>query len=151
MDFSIIPTVKAHIDDIVKIENRVFTIPWSKDALLEEVTRNRFAVYFSAVMENQVVGYIGMWKIFDEGHITNLAVHPGYQNKGIGKALLKHLIDYSASHGITKMTLEVRESNIKAIRLYRSFGFRNVGIRKKYYSDNNEDALIMWKEDIQPR
>jgi ribosomal-protein-alanine N-acetyltransferase len=85
-----------------------------------------------------------MWVIIDEAHITNLAVHPEYRGKGIGRMLLKGMIDYGIKNGIESFTLEVRESNLIAINLYSQLGFKKAGIRKGYYSDTNENALIMW-------
>jgi ribosomal-protein-alanine N-acetyltransferase len=85
-----------------------------------------------------------MWRIADEGHITNLAVRPGFRRRGFARQLLQDLIDYARKNHIGSLTLEVRVSNLPAIRLYESFGFRVEGRRKNYYADNNEDALIMW-------
>lgn len=151
MKFEIIPTIPEHIDEIIVLENECFTIPWSKKAFIEEITRNMFAVYFSAVVDNKVVGYAGMWKIINEGHITNIAVAPGYRRHKIASALLNKLMETSVSSGITEMTLEVRESNFAALALYKKFGFEIKGKRIKYYSDNDETALIMWNTKIKPR
>ncbi len=93
-----------------------------------------------------VCGYIGMWLIVDEGHITNLAVHPAYRRRGIGRLLLKSLIQAGKRYGLRRLTLEVRRSNLAAQKLYMEFGFTTVGVRSRYYLDNHEDALIMWKE-----
>lgn len=137
-----------HIDDVMVIENLSFSIPWSRESFIQEITRNSFARYISAVIGNRAVGYAGMWKVFDEGHITNVAVHPEFRGVGIGSSLMEYLIDIAKSEGISSMTLEVRKSNLAAQRLYKKFGFVIAGFRKGYYSDNGEDALIMWKTDI---
>ena len=106
---------------------------------------NKAALYFCAVTGGKAVGYAGMWKVFDEGHITNIAVHPEFRNAGVGSALIEALISAAKENGITSLTLEVRKSNLPALALYRKYGFRECGIRKSYYTDNNEDAIIMWK------
>lgn len=142
----VVRTVAAHIDDIMIVENLSFRIPWSRKSMEDEITHNRMAVYFSALINNKTVGYAGMWKVFDEGHITNIAVHPEYRRSGIGSALLEHLIKTAEQSGIGRMTLEVRKSNLAAQYLYRKYGFMEGGIRKAYYADNQEDALIMWRE-----
>jgi ribosomal-protein-alanine N-acetyltransferase len=137
-----------HINDIMTVENLSFSIPWSRDAFIEEITRNKFAIYISAKLDDKVVGYGGMWKVIDEGHITNIAVHPEFRGNKIGSALLEELLTIAKNEGINKLTLEVRKSNLVAQKLYSKFGFLVEGMRKGYYSDNNEDALIMWKDGI---
>jgi len=137
-----------HIDGVMIVENLSFGIPWSKNAFTEEVTNNKFARYIIAKVDGEVVGYAGLWKVFDEGHITNIAVHPEYRKCGIGSRLLEEMINLSKEEEIIKLTLEVRKSNIAAQRLYGKYGFIVSGMRKAYYSDNNEDSLIMWKNEI---
>ncbi|ABN52995.1 MAG TPA: ribosomal-protein-alanine N-acetyltransferase [Hungateiclostridium thermocellum] len=136
------------IDDVMVVEKLSFTIPWSKNALIEEVLNNRMAIYITAKVNGKAIGYAGMWKIFDEGHITNIAVHPEYRQNGIGSRLVEKLVDIAKERGIVKMTLEVRKSNLAAQALYCKYGFKEMGLRKGYYADNGEDAIIMWKEDI---
>ncbi|MFZ5648247.1 MAG: ribosomal protein S18-alanine N-acetyltransferase [Bacillota bacterium] len=133
-----------HLDQVLNIETRSFPTPWSLRAFQFEVTENDFAVYIVAQIEGKVVGYAGMWIVLDEAHITNVAVHPEYRGTGYGRALMVELVGRAAVMGAVKITLEVRVSNIAARNLYRSMGFVERGIRKKYYSDNNEDAIIMW-------
>jgi len=137
---------KMEANDILilsELENRVFSVPWSKNMLFEEL-ENENAIYLVATLDLKIVGYAGAWKIFDEGHITNVAVDPVFQRKGIGKILLSALLESLTINSITKATLEVRRGNVPAIKLYQLFGFQIEGIRKGYYSDNHEDALIMW-------
>jgi len=134
------------IDDLMVVEKLSFTIPWSKEAFVEEVTNNKFARYIVAKVNGKAIGYAGLWKIFDEGHITNVAVHPEYRRNGVGYMLVKSLIDLAQEENITRMTLEVRKSNIPAQNLYAKFGFKIEGFRKEYYADNREDAIIMWRE-----
>ena len=141
----IVKACEAHIDDIMIIENLSFKIPWSRQSVIDEITRNKFAIYKCARTEMKIVGYAGLWHICDEGHITNIAVHPEFRGIGIGSALMESLMEYAKNEGITGLTLEVRRSNNSAQALYRKFGFEDGGMRKAYYADNNEDAIIMWK------
>lgn len=145
----ILEMIQAHIEEVMIVENLSFSIPWSKNAFMEEVTRNKFARYLTARIHGVIVGYAGMWQVFDEGHITNIAVHPEFRANGVGSALVKKLIENARKLGITRMTLEVRRSNLAAQKLYEKYGFEVCGVRKAYYADNNEDALIMWKENVQ--
>jgi len=123
------------IDDVMVVEKLSFTIPWSKNALIEEVLNNRMAIYITAKVNGKAIGYAGMWKIFDEGHITNIAVHPEYRQNGIGSRLVEKLVDIAKERGIVKMTLEVRKSNLAAQALYCKYGFKEMGLRKGYYAD----------------
>lgn len=135
-----------HIDEVEEIEQQVYPSPWSRSAFVTEILENAFAAYFVALNRGQVVGYAGIWVILDEAHITNLAVHPDFHNCGIGTVLLQHIIKEARKHGVLRMTLEVRTSNVRAQNLYTKFGFVSHGVRPKYYSD--EDALIMWLDDL---
>lgn len=145
MHIEVVKTCVDHIDDILIVEKLSFKTPWSKGSFIGEIRRNKFAVYFSAKAGESIVGYAGMWVICGEGHITNVAVHPEYRRIGIGSRLIEALIAAARNQNIESMTLEVRKSNIAAQTLYRKYGFIEKGIRRSYYSDNNEDAVIMWK------
>lgn len=134
-----------YIDEIVEIEKLSFAIPWSKDAFLQEYFHNPQANYVVALSEDQVVGYGGFWIIFDEAHITNIAVHPNFRGQKIGTCIVEAMIEKAASQGVNSLTLEVRKSNTVAQSLYEKYGFLSVGVRPKYYSDNGEDAVIMWR------
>ncbi|HOA55038.1 MAG: ribosomal protein S18-alanine N-acetyltransferase [Acetivibrionales bacterium] len=136
---------KEHIDDIAVVENLSFRIPWSRQSLTAEFMHNDNAVYFCALIDGKAVGYAGMWQVCDEGHITNIAVHPEFRCIGIGSALVEALLKEAESRGLTALTLEVRKSNSRARSIYMKYGFEDGGMRKAYYSDNNEDAIIMWK------
>lgn len=136
MDFS-------DLDELVEIEKLSFSVPWTR-GMLEDELYNSHAWYRVIETGNSIAGYAGMWKILDEGHITNIAVHPDFRRKGLGAALIADLMDHARSCLIRALTLEVRESNMPAIRLYESMGFAAEGRRKRYYPDNHEDALIMW-------
>ncbi len=139
---------QKHIDDILQIEELCYGAHhWSKDSFLTELN-NKISSYKCIINENKCIGYIGFWKIIDEAHITNLSVHPDFQNKKLAQKLLLSMIDECYKEKIKYITLEVRISNKKAISLYEKFGFKSLGIRKNYYQDNNESALIMWSENI---
>ncbi|URZ07920.1 ribosomal protein S18-alanine N-acetyltransferase [Clostridium felsineum] len=140
------PLKKEDIDSIIAIENLCFPTPWTKESMEGELN-NKFAKYLVIKKDNVVIGYGGLWLIIDEGHITNIAVHPEFRGIGIGNIIVKELIKLCYIRNISSMTLEVRVSNIVAQNLYKKFGFKEAGIRKRYYSDNDEDALIMWKNE----
>ena len=135
------------ISNVLKVEEDCFSIPWSKDSFVRELVENELALYLVAKIENVAVGYIGVWKIIDEGHITNLAVHSEYRRLGIGKMLVSELLSLCEKDGITSFTLEVRESNSAAQNLYKKFQFAECGVRPGYYQDNNENAVIMWRRE----
>lgn len=141
----IVAACEEHIDDIVTIENLCFEIPWSRQSITEEIIENRIAIYMCAELDERIVGYAGMWQVCDEGHITNIAVHPEFRHSGVGSLLLESLLKAAYERGIAALTLEVRWSNLSALKLYGKYGFKEGGMRKAYYADNNDDAIIMWK------
>ncbi|HOP74870.1 MAG TPA: ribosomal protein S18-alanine N-acetyltransferase [Bacillota bacterium] len=142
----IMPMTLEDVESVVEIEERSFPIPWSRNSFLYELLENERAVYLVAKDGyERVIGYVGLWIVFDEGHITNLAVHPLYRRQGVAQALIQGLIETVRPMGVQHLTLEVRVSNRPAQQLYEKMGFVQVGIRRKYYLDNNEDAFIMWK------
>ena len=136
------------IPAVVSIEREAFTAPWSPEAFMNELRHNHFARY--TVMEldggGGIIGYGGMWTIMDEAHVTNVAVREAYRGRGYGELLLCELQRKALAYGSTAMTLEVRVSNEVAQNLYRKLGFKPSGLRPKYYTDNQEDALIMWAD-----
>lgn len=142
------PMKSQDIDDVLHIERTCFPTPWSYDAFKAEVEENHCARYVVAEIGGRVRGYGGMWIILDEAHITNVAVHPNYRGVGIGEAIMKALIRTAARLKVEGMTLEVRVSNKVAQNLYEKLGFFGVGVRKGYYTDDGEDALIMWKDKL---
>lgn len=144
LQFSVM--LPEHLGQVLEIEQRSFPIPWSYTAFLFELTENDFASYMVALLEGEVVGYAGMWIVLDEAHITNVAIHPEHRGRGVGREVMLELLARAAVLGAAKITLEVRVSNQVARKLYESLGFVYKGLRKKYYADNNEDALIMWLE-----
>ncbi|MCI1696591.1 ribosomal protein S18-alanine N-acetyltransferase [Aneurinibacillus aneurinilyticus] len=132
------------LDGIEEVERLSFQTPWSRDSFINELKQNVFARYFVAEKARQIVGYGGMWLVLDEAHITNVAIHPDYRGQYFGEKLMHRLMEYAADSGATAMTLEVRRSNETAKGLYRKLGFVEEGIRPGYYTDNGEDAIIMW-------
>ncbi|UFJ43429.1 ribosomal protein S18-alanine N-acetyltransferase [Brevibacillus humidisoli] len=135
------------LDDVEwvgELERLAFPTPWPTDAFVNELTINKHARYVVAEVEGQVIAYCGMWLLVDEAHITNVAVHPHYRGRGIGERLMRQMMGLALLQGGEKMTLEVRPSNHSARRLYKKLGFMEHGIRRKYYTDNDEDAIIMW-------
>lgn len=136
-----------HLDRVVEIERASYPTPWSRQVILSEI-QNEFAHYIVAMSGEQVVGYIGMWLVLDDAQITNIAVHPCYRSHNVGRLLMLEMIKRAVLRGITRMTLEVRPSNLIARHLYTTMGFVEKGVRKRYYTDNNEDAIIMWKYDL---
>jgi ribosomal-protein-alanine N-acetyltransferase len=132
------------IEIMSELDRICFAAPWSPGSFEHEIKRNRLAFYVVAEVEETVVGYAGLWIIIDEGHITNIAVHPDYRRRHVGEALISVLVETTRERGVLSYTLEVRPSNRAAISLYKKMGFKEAGCRKKYYEDNNEDALIMW-------
>lgn len=143
------PMNQVDIESVVAIEQESYgKHHWSKESFFNEIS-NDLAHYFCAFTEEgELVGYTGTWQIIEEAHITTLSVKPAYRRKKIGEALLHFAIENCYENGIKYITLEVRVSNEKAINLYTKYGFKSLGTRKAYYQDNNEDALIMWTENI---
>ncbi|MEW9503263.1 ribosomal protein S18-alanine N-acetyltransferase [Jeotgalibacillus marinus] len=132
------------IDSVMAVEEESFTVPWRREAFENELMINQFAKYLLLEVEGEVVGYCGLWLIMDEAHITNVAVVPRLRGHKLGEALMKKVVKLAIETGAKTMTLEVRVSNHIAQSLYRKLGFSDGGIRKNYYSDNQEDALVMW-------
>lgn len=131
-----VPTVAA-------IEAATFPTPWSEDAFRKEITDNPVARYLVAEKDGAVIGFAGAWIILDESHITNIAIEESRRGLGCGRALTTALLQYLSNLGAAYATLEVRRSNLRAQNLYKSLGFVELGVRKRYYEDNREDALIM--------
>ena len=140
------------IEQIYEIEKTSYgKHHWSKQAFLKELTNN-YTIFYAAELikntEKTIVGYISMWKVGSEGHITTLAVHDLYKRQHIADILLYNLIKIAVQNNVKWLTLEVRASNTPAIKLYTKHKFKQLGLRKKYYQDNDEDALILWTNDI---
>lgn len=134
----------GHIEAIAVIERLCFSSPWSQNALREELN-NPLAAFFTAELDGRPVGYAGMIAVVDEGYIANIAVHPDYRRRGIATALLGRLSSFALEKGLAMLTLEVRQSNKAAIKIYENFGFAQMGVRRGFYENPQEDALIMTK------
>lgn len=139
---------KRDIERVFEIEKLSFRSPWSKASLQGEL-KNNLAHYL--VLENEekcIIAYGGMWILFDEAHITNIAVHPDFRGNGFSKILMLSLMKTALLFGAEQMTLEVREHNVIAQSLYAALDFTEQGKRKKYYSDTGEDALLLWNRSL---
>jgi ribosomal-protein-alanine N-acetyltransferase len=137
------PMQAGDLDAVQRIERASFTTPWPAYAYRQEIETNRLAHYIVARAGDDIVGFAGMWMMVDQAHITTFAVDPKWRRKGIGSQMVVALLQMARPLGARQATLEVRLSNLAARHLYEKFGFRPVGIRPRYYSDNGEDALIM--------
>lgn len=134
----------SDIDQVLDIERQSFPHPWSRESFENELLYNKFALYIVLECGGTVIGYCGTWVIIDEAHITNIALLPEYRGQKLGEFLLKKVMEMLKEKNVNKITLEVRVSNYVAQSLYRKLGFMDGGIRKNYYTDNQEDALVMW-------
>ena len=136
---------REHVDDLAGLEKLCFTLPWDETQFSRLMTGEHFKVL--GIMDcGELKGYLSFLHVRDQAEIMNLAVHPGKRQKGLGKKLMKALLDYCRIHGVQWISLEVRMSNVPAISLYQGFGFKEVGRREKYYTDTGEDALVLQLE-----
>jgi ribosomal-protein-alanine N-acetyltransferase len=137
-----------HLAEVQAIEKASFTSPWPPHAYRSEIETNRLAHYLVVQVQDRVIAYGGIWLMVDEAHVTTFAVHPLWRRRHIGDQLLLALLDIAVARHAHEATLEVRLSNLAARKLYEKFGFRPVGLRPRYYSDDGEDALIMTTEPL---
>ena len=144
MDLIFERMTEQHVSRVAELEKQCFSTPWSETALSEELS-NKFARFFVALLNGEIVGYIGAHNILGEVYITNVAVFPEYRKNGFGEALIKRLIEMVKKENADFITLEVRKSNISAIKLYEKCGFCAVGERKSFYEKPCEDAILMTK------
>ena len=142
------PMTLEDLPAVHAIERASFAVPWPDDAYRNEIRTNRLASYVVARLGDEVVGFAGIWVMVDEAHVTTFAVDPRWRRRGVGERMLLALLDLSIARHAREATLEVRLSNLPARKLYEKHGFRPVGIRPRYYSDNGEDALIMTTEPL---
>ena len=138
---------RRHLRSVLRIENQVYPRPWSLGLFMSELSLRGSRVYLVARVGPTVVGYAGLLVTGNEGHVTTIAVDPTWQHGAIGTRLLLHLSRGAIAKGVAALTLEVRVSNDAAQRMYRRFGFAPAGVRKGYYVETNEDALVMWVHD----
>jgi ribosomal-protein-alanine N-acetyltransferase len=140
----------SEIDAVLAIEEASFTNPWTREMYLAELQNTGVSFFYLARdLERRTIGFCSVWRVLDELHINNLAVLPAYRRAGIGAALLTHVLDAGARMGARRATLEVRRSNEAARQLYERFGFSVVGVRHGYYSNPVEDALVLWREELE--
>lgn len=138
------------VDAVYAIEQATFSTPWSRQSFVDEMTTNKCARYVVAEENGRVIAYAGAWLVFEEGHITNIAVQAEERGRGVGTAVTRALMQYAANMGVQYLTLEVRKSNLAAQKMYKSLGFLELGVRKRYYEDNGEDAYLMVCQDMPP-
>lgn len=132
------------LDSIIAVEKESFSTPWPRQAFVDELDRNIISYYIVMEQGSEVVGYMGMWIIVDEAHITNIAVHPKARRQQIAELAVRQMMLLAKERGALRMTLEVRKSNTAAIALYEKLNFVRSGLRRNYYTDPREDAIIMW-------
>lgn len=144
---TISPMLRRHLRDVLTIERLVYPKPWSSKLFDDELAR-RGRLYLVARSGSELVGYAGLLMIADDGHVSTVVVHPDREGEGIATRLMVELVRGAVHLGARQLTLEVRASNERAHALYRRFGFAPAGARKAYYSDNGEDALVMWAHDV---
>ena len=141
------PIREEDVRGVHEIEKLCFAMPWSEESIRKDVTENVVACWLVVDDgEGRVLAYAAMWFVLDEAHVCNVAVHPDYRGKGLGKMIFGALVETAKKNSMSLMELEVRRSNTVAQNLYHSCGFIDVGYRKRYYEDNKEDALLMFKE-----
>jgi len=143
------PMTLDDLERVHAIEQASFFPTWPDEAYRNELMTNKLATYLVARLEDVVIGFAGIWLMVDEAHVTTFAVDPAWRRRGVGERLLLALLDVSVARRAREATLEVRLSNMAARRLYEKYGFRPVGIRPRYYTDNGEDALIMTTEPLE--
>jgi ribosomal-protein-alanine N-acetyltransferase len=137
------------IDDIIRIESASFTRPWTREMYLSELEHRDVAFFYIARDAlGEAIGFCSCWRVLDEVHINNLAVLPEHRREGVASALLDRVLRDGAAHGAHRATLEVRRSNVPALKLYETFGFSVRGVRRGYYTHPEEDALILWRDQL---
>ena len=153
-DMQVVPRLaieRMRYDDIAtvqQIEREIFLSPWPRNAYASELSQNRQACYLVLRNGGVIVGYAGIWRVAHEAHVTTIGVRAGEQRRGYGTMLFAALVERAYEMGARWITLEVRASNLHAMRLYERFGFKAIGRRRGYYTDNGEDAVIMWSDSI---
>lgn len=143
MNFSIRKMTEADVPAVAELDQISFSLPWPERSFRFEVTDNPASRCWVAEVDGRVVGMIVAWLFVDEVHIATLATHPDFRRQGIAQKLLTHTLRYTSDEGAVSSFLEVRESNLAAQAMYRKFGYENTGRRKRYYKDNDEDAVLM--------
>jgi len=142
------PMREADVPAVQIIERDIFSTPWPRNAYYRELASRNSAHYIVLRKDEEIVGYAGMWRMYDEAHVTTIGVRHDVQHSGYGRVLFAALVQAAYDMGAKWVTLEVRTSNDNAMRMYEAFGFKVIGRRKGYYTDNGEDAIVMWSDSI---
>jgi ribosomal-protein-alanine N-acetyltransferase len=142
------PMTQADLPTVLRIEAASFTTAWPVNAFANEIRDNKLAHYFIGRVGGKIVAYGGIWVILEDSHVTTIAVQPEWRGRKFGEEMLLRLLDEAIAQGACWITLEVRESNVSAQKLYRKYGFTTVSTRRGYYSDNGENALVMWAGNL---
>ncbi|MCK4176147.1 ribosomal protein S18-alanine N-acetyltransferase [Aciditerrimonas ferrireducens] len=145
---AVVAMTRRHLPQVLRIEEACFPRPWTPGLFLSELAQRHSRRYRVALAGRRVVGYLGLMVVVDEGHVTTVAVDPGAWGRGVATALLLDAAGAAPALGVRHLTLEVRVGNDRAQALYRRFGFAPVGLRRNYYPETNEDALVMWARDV---
>lgn len=156
MDVTLVPMELGDVPQVAEIDRQSFPLPWPARAYRYELTENSAsqllvalqAVHGRPALPREAIGYVGFWTVADEAHVSTIAVHPDHRGRGVGSLLVVGMLKKAASLGVTRVTLEVRPSNLVAQSLYRKYGFEAVGRRNRYYRDNGEDAVVMILEGL---
>jgi ribosomal-protein-alanine N-acetyltransferase len=148
LDVTVTPMRRRHLRGVLRIESQVYPRPWSLGLFMSELGFRNSRVYLVARVGSSVVGYAGLMLVAGDGHVTTIAVDPDWHRSKIGTRLLLHLARQGIAHGVDNLTLEVRVGNTGAQEMYRAFGFAPAGVRKGYYTETNEDAIVMWATDV---
>jgi ribosomal-protein-alanine N-acetyltransferase len=138
----------ADLPTVLHIEAASFSTAWPANAFANEIRDNKLAHYFIGRLDERIVAYGGIWVILEDSHVTTIAVHPHFRGRRFGEEMMLKLLDEAIARGASWITLEVRESNVSAQKLYRKYGFTTVSTRRGYYSDNGENALVMWAGNL---
>ncbi|HLN60436.1 MAG TPA: ribosomal protein S18-alanine N-acetyltransferase [Symbiobacteriaceae bacterium] len=148
-EIAIFPMTPGDLDGVMEVERRSFLTPWSREAFLGELMQT-YTVYLVAKEGSKVVAHGGMHVVWEDSHVTNIAVLPEYRGRGLGEHMMLELISRAVHRGASRMTLEVRATNTPAQNLYRKLGFvtEKGAVRKGYYEDTGEDAIVMWKDPL---
>jgi ribosomal-protein-alanine N-acetyltransferase len=148
LEVRITPMRRRHLRSVIRIEQQVYPRPWTFGLFLSEIGQRASRLYVVARVGGEVVGYAGLFRAMDDGHITTVAVDPAWHRHGIATRMLLALARGAVDRGCVNLTLEVRMSNSGAQALYQRFGFVPAGVRKGYYPETGEDALVMWANDV---
>ena len=141
------PMTLDDLSEVMLIERESFPTPWSEEIFRNDLLENLNSQYLVGTLDDDVITYAGIWILNEVGHITTIAVKNDYRGQGLGEETLTVVMELGAKLGVRKFTLEVRETNVEAVRLYEKHGFKRVGVRKNYYREINEDAIVMWLGD----